>query len=260
MQLSLCGAGIGEPGQAEPAGVCGACRDALATQESTLESAAPSVLPRSWEAPRHSMRNFSHSGVARRRPFGLEVEWRKDDTAFESGMATLAEKAAIAQQLGCGRCCTWMPSSTSDESGEWRAAHRGTLSGDWEGLCGLWGSLWPGVGRAASPTGGWREPDGPQPDDLDPAPDSGAIAETGQSNIGLLVDSYHCYTTGVTEDTLAALTDSQIVHVHINDAPKGVGPAGAKDGQRVVPGDGRDQLTELLKRPEACGLRWLYRL
>ena len=185
--------------------------------------------------------------------FGLEVEWRRDDEAFAAGMATLAEKAAIAQQLGCTRCCTWMPSATSDDSREWRertvARFReiGKVFADYGVRFGL---EWVGPHHLRA---GGENQMGPNPTVWTLPQTLELIAETGQSNIGLLVDSYHCYTTGITEDQLAALTDSQIVHVHINDAPIGVGPSGAKDGQRVVPGTGEINLAAFLSGLRRAG-------
>jgi sugar phosphate isomerase/epimerase len=185
--------------------------------------------------------------------FGLEVEWRRDDAAFQSGLETLAERAALAQQLGCTRCCTWMPSSTSDDSSLWRTrtvarfAEIGKVFADYGVRLGL---EWVGPHHLRA---GGENQMGPNPTVWTLPQTLELIAETGLGNIGLLVDSYHCYTTGITEAELAALTDSQIVHVHINDAPKGVGPAGAKDGQRVLPGTGEIDLVRFLNGLRRAG-------
>ena len=45
------------------------------------------------------------------------------------------------------------------------------------------------------------------------------IADTGASNIGVILDSYHWYTAGETAADLVGLRDSEIVSVDINDAP-----------------------------------------
>lgn len=44
------------------------------------------------------------------------------------------------------------------------------------------------------------------------------IAESGASNVGLILDSYHWYTAGESAEDLAGLTDADIVSVDINDA------------------------------------------
>ena len=45
------------------------------------------------------------------------------------------------------------------------------------------------------------------------------IAETGASNVGVILDSYHWYTAGETATDLAGLRDADIVSADINDAP-----------------------------------------
>ena len=77
------------------------------------------------------------------------------------------------------------------------------------------------------------------------------MEETGAANIGLLVDSYHCYTTGTTESDIAKLVDSQIVHVHINDTS--ATPEAAKDGERLLPGLGVINLAGFLRGLETAG-------
>ena len=179
--------------------------------------------------------------------FGLDVEWRKTDEQFADGIAKLSEQAALMASLGCTRCLTWMPPAADVEAGEWtrRTARRfgeiGTVLGD-HGI--RFGLEWVGphhLRAGGANAMGQFETVYTMPGTLE------LIAQTGRDNIGLLVDSYHCYTTDVTEQDLAKLTDAQIVHVHINDAPKGVGPAGAKDGERLLPGEGEIDLAAFLR-------------
>ena len=44
------------------------------------------------------------------------------------------------------------------------------------------------------------------------------IAESGATNVGLILDSYHWYTAGDDAEALAGLTDADIVSVDVNDA------------------------------------------
>lgn len=44
------------------------------------------------------------------------------------------------------------------------------------------------------------------------------IADSGASNVGIILDSYHWYTAGESAEDLAGLTDADIVSVDINDA------------------------------------------
>lgn len=45
------------------------------------------------------------------------------------------------------------------------------------------------------------------------------IADTGASNVGVILDSFHWFTAAETQDDLADLTDADIVSVDLNDAP-----------------------------------------
>jgi len=178
--------------------------------------------------------------------FGLDVEWRKDEEAFTAGLAALGAKAALAQALGATRCCTWMPPAVNDDLGAWEAQTTrrfrqiARVLGD-HGV--RFGLEWVGPRHVREgPTAMGARPwihtlDGTQ----------ALIRQIGEPNVGLLVDSYHCYTTGLTEDDLARLTDDQIVHVHINDAPRGVGPDNVRDGERLLPGEGEIELAGFLR-------------
>jgi sugar phosphate isomerase/epimerase len=69
--------------------------------------------------------------------------------------------------------------------------------------------------------------------------------------VGLLIDSYHCYTTGIGRAELAQLSDAQIVHVHLNDATDA--PVEARDGARVLPGEGVIDLSGFLQGISEAG-------
>jgi sugar phosphate isomerase/epimerase len=178
--------------------------------------------------------------------FGLEIEWRKDEETFQTGLAEWPARAKAAKELGSNRCCTWMLPATNENPGVWgaRAARRfkaiAAILADYDISFGL---EWVGPHHLRvggdNATGAYKFLE-TMPETLD------FITEMGTHNVGLLVDSYHCYTTGATQGDLAKLADSQIVHVHINDAPKGVGPAGARDGERVLPGAGEIDLAGFL--------------
>lgn len=185
--------------------------------------------------------------------FGLDIDWRKGDAEFESGRNALKESAEYAGKLGATRCCTWMLPATDLDSEAWSAtvAARFAQVADIFAPYGVrLGLEWVGPhhlragGENATGKNAWVEN---IPDTLE------LIERIGRDNVGLLVDSYHCYTTGATESDLAALTDAQIVHVHINDAPVGVGPAGARDGERVLPGTGEIDLAAFVRGIEATG-------
>jgi sugar phosphate isomerase/epimerase len=61
------------------------------------------------------------------------------------------------------------------------------------------------------------------------------IAEAGNRNLGLLLDSWHWYTAGETVADLRSLRNEEIVAVHLNDAPSGVAVDQQVDNKRALP-------------------------
>ncbi len=185
--------------------------------------------------------------------FGLDVEWRKDDATFRNGLANLPAQAAFAQALGSDRCTTWMPPSINEELSVWTkqtAARFREIALVFADYGIRFGLEWVGPHHLRA---GGANPMGANAGifTLDSTLD--LIAQTGQSNIGLLVDCYHCFTTGIGEGEIAKLTDAQIVHVHVNDAAKGTTPKTAKDGERVLPGDGVIDLAGFVRGLQVAG-------
>ncbi len=56
-------------------------------------------------------------------------------------------------------------------------------------------------------------------------------------NVGLLLDCWHWYTAGDNLDVIHAARPERIVHVHINDAPTGIPLAEQIDNRRALPGE-----------------------
>jgi sugar phosphate isomerase/epimerase len=59
----------------------------------------------------------------------------------------------------------------------------------------------------------------------------------GTGNLGLLLDSWHWYTTYGTTGQLRKLKSEQVVYVHINDAPSGIPVEEQIDNVRCLPGE-----------------------
>src|SRR5262249_45175892 len=62
------------------------------------------------------------------------------------------------------------------------------------------------------------------------------LTAVDRANVGLLLDCYHWYTSGGTLADLRQLAASQVVYVHLNDAPAGVDIAEQLDDVRLLPG------------------------
>lgn len=63
------------------------------------------------------------------------------------------------------------------------------------------------------------------------------IDESGQANVGLMLDSFHWHCAGESTGDIAALPADKIVVVHLNDAPDGVARAALDVRHRELPGD-----------------------
>jgi sugar phosphate isomerase/epimerase len=185
--------------------------------------------------------------------FGLEVEWRRDDIAYNDGAALLERQVEYADILDARRCVTWIPPSVNADPADWErqvARRFGEIANILESKDIALGLEWVGPHHlragAANAMGAY--------DTVHTLPQTLTLIESiGAPNVGLLVDSYHCYTTGIGETEIAALLPDQIIHVHLNDAPDGVGPAVAKDGERVLPGEGGIDLAGFMRGLHATG-------
>jgi sugar phosphate isomerase/epimerase len=178
---------------------------------------------------------------------GLPVDWRSTEEAFLNDLKKLGEHAAAARSLGCTRCCTYVLPST-----DYPAAHFMALATRRLRTCAqLLGAY--GIRLGLEFVGPhhlrtrWANPFiWTMTETLD------WIAAIGESNVGLLFDSYHWYTTGSNRAEIAALKPEQIVHVHLNDAPN-VPVEEALDNARVYPGEGVIDLAGFLQELHLIG-------
>ncbi len=176
---------------------------------------------------------FAQHGIAPA-SFGFSVEWRGDEETFHSGLKHLPEAARFAQELGCSRTVTWVLPSNDDV-----AAYRETSL-----------RRWAEIARILSDSGvqfglEFLGPKQFRPDEskvwfydiagaLEAADETNSRA--GTRNVGLLVDCWHWFAGGGRAMDLASIPVEQVVHVHINDAPKGVALADLVDDERELPG------------------------
>jgi len=179
--------------------------------------------------------------------FGLPVEWRTTEEKFLEDMEKLAAYAAAAETLGCTSCCTYILPSTDEKAAHFMAVATRRLR-----ECAVLLAEY-GISLGLEFVGPhhlrtrWANPFIWTMDEtLD------WIDAIGEPNVGLLLDSYHWYTTGLGAADIERLLRSQIVHVHLNDAPE-VPVEEALDNGRVYPGEGVIDLASFLRALEHIG-------
>ncbi|PUA39575.1 xylose isomerase [Paenibacillus elgii] len=187
------------------------------------------------------VRGFLQEKQVRIGAIGLAAEWRQNEDAFREGLPRLVVEAAAASKLGVTACCTYVLPSTDENAARFMAAatRRLRLCADILEAYGIRLGL-EFVGPHHLRTR-WKHPF---------LWDAESMLEwidtIGKSNVGLLFDAYHWYTTGGTAADIAKLRADQIVHVHINDA-KDVPVAEVLDNDRLYPGEGVIDLTTFLQ-------------
>ena len=173
---------------------------------------------------------FAEAGI-KPAAFGLPIEWRGAEDVWRSGLNDLPRLAEAAAAIGVTRTMTWiMPCSDDREFGENTKFHVKRFTPIAKILAEHGLSL--GLEFIGPKT--LRETQKfPFIHTMD-----AMLALGGEigPNIGLLLDSYHWYTSHGTAEQIRALTPAQVVVVHVNDAPLGVAVDEQLDGVRDLPG------------------------
>ncbi|MEK8131831.1 sugar phosphate isomerase/epimerase family protein [Paenibacillus filicis] len=179
--------------------------------------------------------------------FGLEADWRGSEDAFREGLPRLVQMAEAAAALGCTSCGTYILPATDLPAAPFMiaATRRLRLCADILGAYGISLGL-EFVGPHHLRTQ-WANPTlWTMQDTLD------WIDAIHVPHVGLLLDSYHWHTNGLTTSDLLALRPDQITFVHINDAkPLPIGEL--LDSDRLYPGEGAIDLTGFLRSLKHIG-------
>jgi len=162
---------------------------------------------------------------------GLPVQFRRDEEQFRKSLARLPKQADVLRQLGAERMATWiMPGSNeltylkNFERHTKRLREVAKVLRDGNIRLGL-EFVGPRTSRARfrfpfiCTQLGMME--------LVEAIDTG--------NVGLLLDSWHWYTSHGTVEELMQLSKKDIIHVHVNDAPAGIPIDQQIDNRRKLP-------------------------
>jgi len=165
--------------------------------------------------------------------FGLPFDYRAETVEFTQHVLELDELAGAAAELGCVRCSTWVPSWHDEMDFEENFQfHRRRMQ--WVGNTLDEHGISLGlefIGPKTSRTGHKYEFIHTMGEMLR------LCREVGPTNVGLLLDSWHWYTSGSSLEELRNLTPNQIIDVHINDAPAGIPIDEQVDHIRAMPGE-----------------------
>ena len=162
---------------------------------------------------------------------GLPVEFRRDQDRFERDLSQLPKQARVLKQMGVTRTATWiMPGHRQltylqhFKQLERRFREIAKILNDNGISLGL-EFVGPRTSRARN-----RFPF------ICTHPGMMELAEAiGTGNVGLLLDSWHWYTSHGTVDELLELASKDVIHVHVNDAPSGVDVDKQMDNRRQLP-------------------------
>jgi sugar phosphate isomerase/epimerase len=165
--------------------------------------------------------------------WGLPIEFRKDEAAFQEGLKKLPAIAKTAKALGATRCSTWiLPFSDELPFEPNFELHASRLRPCAEVLAEH------GCRFAVEFVGTKSMRDGHKYEFIHTQQGMLDLCDAiGASNVGLLFDSFHWYTSNGTLEDIAKLSDALVVDTHINDAIQGRGPEGQIDNERALSGE-----------------------
>ncbi len=181
--------------------------------------------------------------------WGLGIDWRGAEENWEKGIADLPRLAKAAAEIGGTRVFTWIWPSSDERTYEenWRFhVERLTpiarILEEYGCQLGL-EFVGPKTMRDAA-----RYPFIYRMDEMIEL--GAAISPT----TGLLLDSWHWYTSGGTLQAIRALDAQHVVYVHVNDAPADVHIDEQVDTTRALPGEtGVIDIVGFLQALEAIG-------
>ena len=162
--------------------------------------------------------------------WGIPFNWRGTQAEYDTGLEAMKSQVVKMHDIEVKRCATWiMPGSnelTMEENAEYhrtRLQPIAHLLEDYGMILGL---------EFVGPKTTRDKFEHPFYYNLNQMFD---FAQTVGANVGLLVDVWHMYTSGSTNEDLAKVPADKIALVHINDAPAGVSVDDQQDHIRCLP-------------------------
>jgi sugar phosphate isomerase/epimerase len=162
---------------------------------------------------------------------GLPVQFRRDEEQFRKSLARLSKQANILRQLGVERMATWIMPGHNEltylknfEQHRKRLREAAKVLRDNNIRFGL-EFVGPKTSRVR-----YRFPFiCTQLDMME------LVEAIDTGNVGLLLDSWHWYTSHGTVRELLELSNKDVIHVHVNDAPAGIPTDQQVDMRRKLP-------------------------
>lgn len=166
--------------------------------------------------------------------FGLPVDYRADEIAFDASVAEFPKQVEAAAKTGIERCSTWVlpgrPDMTDEEYFEVLRLRLGECARILEDHGIRLGLEFLGPKTLRRDLGLTSEGicTGERMLDL--------VAAIGIPGTGLLLDAWHWHTSHGTLALFDQLTNELVVDVHVNDAPAGIPTDELMDNKRCLPG------------------------
>ncbi|MCS7252560.1 MAG: sugar phosphate isomerase/epimerase family protein [Armatimonadota bacterium] len=163
---------------------------------------------------------------------GLPFNWL-NDSDYERGLNELPKWARLASDVGCVRFITWVPSFSDerpyDENFKWHVER-------FKPIVGILSEHGCRLGLEFLGTRTLRI--GHKYEFIHTIGQMIELCNAiGTGNVGLLLDSWHWWTSGGTLEDIRKLSQEQVVYVHVNDAPAGIPVDEQLDNVRCLPGE-----------------------
>jgi sugar phosphate isomerase/epimerase len=162
---------------------------------------------------------------------GLPVEFRRDEETFSAGMADLPGYARGLGRAGVHSVTTWVKPSSNELA---YLANFKLHAARFRKMVRVLDDAGVRMGiEYVAPKTAWASQRYPFIHTM--AEMRELIAEIGQDNVGLVLDSWHWYHAGDGGADILALRAKDVVSVDLNDAPAGVAKDQMVDGKRELP-------------------------